>query len=248
MARRFCNLSDDSGGAGDALRRYLREISGAELLTREQEVALAQRIEAGRAVLFSALCRSPIFIAEIKGWRARIMAGNLLLREIIDLAGTRRQMRGGAAAEEPEVVADDDESGGSTLARIEEELTPTVLAAFNRVVRRPAKAEAALQPIVLDGLAIDRLAARLRDVSRRLAEGEGRLARVAELRGRACRLHQQLYPVRNRRPRGRRSRAAAGRRAGRGCGARLPIPSRPRSARSPSCSARPDRPGLRSAR
>jgi RNA polymerase primary sigma factor len=174
------NLADDSGGAGDALRRYLREISGAELLTREQEVALAQRIEAGRAVLFSALCRSPIFVAEIKAWRARITAGNLLLREIIDLASTRRQIRGGAGADEPEVEADDDESGGSTLARIEEELTPAVVAAFNRVVRRSARAEAALHPIVLDGLAVDRLAARLREVSRHLAEAEGRLARLVE--------------------------------------------------------------------
>ena len=57
-----------------ALRRYLREISGAELLSRDQEVALAQRIEAGRAVLFSALSRSPVFVTELKTWRARLAA------------------------------------------------------------------------------------------------------------------------------------------------------------------------------
>src|SRR6202167_5217779 len=72
------NLSDEAGGAGDALRRYLREISGAELLSREQEVALAQRIEAGRAVLFSALCHSPLFLAETKDWKTRVAAGTLL--------------------------------------------------------------------------------------------------------------------------------------------------------------------------
>ncbi|HUB97055.1 MAG TPA: sigma-70 factor domain-containing protein, partial [Stellaceae bacterium] len=82
------NLTDESGGAGDALRRYLREISGAELLSREQEVALAQRIEAGRAVLFSALCRSPMFLAEIKNWRTMLAAGTILPREIVDLAAT----------------------------------------------------------------------------------------------------------------------------------------------------------------
>ena len=143
------NLPDEAGGAGDALRRYLREISGAELLTRDQEVALAQRIEAGRAVLFSALCRSPIFIAEIKAWRARIAAGTLLLREIVDLAASRHQPKGAAVpAGEVAEVADDDEadSGTSSLARIEEELAPAVLAAFARVARRSARAEAALRP------------------------------------------------------------------------------------------------------
>src|SRR5665213_3181790 len=119
------NLTDESGGAGDALRRYLREISSADLLTRDQEVALAQRIEAGRAVLFSALCRSPVFVAEIKGWRDRVKAGTLLLREIVDLASTGRGVKGAAAADEAEVSDDGDSDGiGSSLSRIEEELTP----------------------------------------------------------------------------------------------------------------------------
>ena len=175
------NLTDESGGAGDALRRYLREISGADLLTRDQEVALAQRIEAGRAVLFSALCRSPVFVAEIKGWRVRVSAGTLLLREIVDLAATGRSIKGAAALDEAEVADDSDaEVVGSSLSRVEEELTPTVLAAFQRVARRGVKVEAALRPVVLDGLAIDRLAARLRELSRRIAEVEGRLARLAE--------------------------------------------------------------------
>ena len=50
----------------------------------------------------------------------------------------------------------DSEAVGSSLSRVEEELTPTVLAAFQRVARRGAKAEAALRPVVLDGLAVDR--------------------------------------------------------------------------------------------
>jgi len=175
------NLTDESGGAGDALRRYLREISSADLLTRDQEVALAQRIEAGRAVLFSALCRSPVFVAEIKGWRDRVKAGTLLLREIVDLASTGRGVKGAASLDEAEVSDDGDGDGiGSSLSRIEEELTPAVLVAFQRVARRGAKAEHALRPVVLDGLAIDRLAARLREMSRRISEAEGRLARLAE--------------------------------------------------------------------
>ena len=85
----------------------------------------------------------------------------------------------------PEVDDDDDEgeAGTSSLARIEEELLPAVLAAFQRVARRSARAEAALRPVVLDGMAIDRLAAQLRELGRRLAEAEGRLARLAEAAG-----------------------------------------------------------------
>ncbi|HXQ52929.1 MAG TPA: sigma-70 family RNA polymerase sigma factor [Stellaceae bacterium] len=180
------NVPDEAGGAGDALRRYLREISGAELLTREQEVALAQRIEAGRGVLFSALCRSPVFVAQTKDWKTRVAAGTLLLREIVDLASTRRNIKGGTGGlDVPEVNDDDDEgeAGTSSLARIEEELLPAVLAAFQRVARRSARAEAALRPVVLDGIAIDRLAAQLRELGRRLAEAEGRLARLAEAAG-----------------------------------------------------------------
>jgi len=175
------NLPEDAGGAGDALRRYLREIAGAELLTREQEVALAQRIEQGRTVLFSALSRSPKFVSEIKDWRSRVSAGKLLLREIVDLAATRAAINGGnAPAEEVEV---EDVGEGSSLARLEEELTPAVLAAFLRVTRRPAKAEAALRPIVLDALTVDALATRLKELSRRVAEAEGKLARLAENAG-----------------------------------------------------------------
>jgi len=180
------NLPDEAGGAGDALRRYLREISGAELLTRDQEVALAQRIEAGRAVLFSALCKSPIFAGELKVWRSRIGEGALLMREVVDLAATRARIKGAsrAALEEAEVADDGDgDPGASSLARIEEELAPTVLAAFARAARRSARTEAALHPVVLDGLAIDRLAARLKELSRHLAEAEGRLARLAETAG-----------------------------------------------------------------
>ncbi|HUB96018.1 MAG TPA: sigma-70 family RNA polymerase sigma factor, partial [Stellaceae bacterium] len=179
------NLPDEAGGAGDALRRYLREISGAELLSREQEVALAQRIEAGRAVLFSALCRSPLFLTELKNWRTLLAAGTMLPREIIDLAATRRNIRGGGPADELDVQDDEpvDEGGTSSVARLEEELLPSILDALTRAGRRPAKSEAALHPVVLDGLAIDRLAARLREVSRKLAEAEGRLARLAESAG-----------------------------------------------------------------
>ena len=176
------NLPDDSGGAGDALRRYLREISGAELLTRDQEVALAQRIEAGRAVLFSALCRSPVFLAEIKTWRGRLETGGMLLREVVDLAATGRNIKGAAVDVEVDEDSDSD-AAGSSLARVEEELMPTVLAVFQKVARRTAKAEAALHPVVLDGLAIDRLAGRLRELCRRLSEAEGRLARLAESAG-----------------------------------------------------------------
>src|ERR1051325_9238543 len=62
------NIAADAN-SGDARQHYLREISGAELLTREQEVELAQRIEAGRAAMFAALCRSEMLRQAVKQWR-----------------------------------------------------------------------------------------------------------------------------------------------------------------------------------
>jgi len=178
------NLPEDAGGAGDALRHYLREIAAAELLTREQEVALAQRIEGGRATMLSALCKSPLLVAAIKDWRSRLRAGTVLLRDVIDLAATRQRLHGGTAAatealEEPEP----DSSGASSLSRLEEELMPAVLAAFNRALRAPARLESALGRVVLDPAAIDRLAARVKELSRGVSEAEGRLARLAETAG-----------------------------------------------------------------
>jgi len=180
------NLPEDVGGAGDALRHYLREIATAELLTREQEVALAQRIEAGRAAMLSALCRSSLLVAAIKDWRSRLSAGTVLLRDVVDLAATRQRLLGAASAAVADAAIDEvdsDSGSGSSLARLEDELLPAVQAAFARALRAPARLEQALSRIVLDPAAIDRIAARLKELNRGICETEGRLARLVEAAG-----------------------------------------------------------------
>ena len=73
------NLSDEAGGR-DALRQYLREIADAPLLTRAQEVELAQRIEAGKQAALEALYRSPVLGRTLAVWGREIDAGTRLLR------------------------------------------------------------------------------------------------------------------------------------------------------------------------
>lgn len=91
------NIAADAN-SGDAMQHYLREISVAELLTREQEVELAQRIEAGRAAMLAALCRSEVLRRAVKQWREGLAKGTVLLRDVVDLAATRQRIKGDAEA------------------------------------------------------------------------------------------------------------------------------------------------------
>src|SRR6202034_1394311 len=69
----------------DPVRMYLREMGSVELLSREGEIAIAKRIEAGRALMIGALCGSPLSFAALAGWRDDLNEGRVLLRDIIDL-------------------------------------------------------------------------------------------------------------------------------------------------------------------
>jgi RNA polymerase primary sigma factor len=82
------NLSDDSRGSDDPVRMYLREMGSVELLTREGEIAIAKRIEAGRELLLGGICESPLTIRALKDWRDQIDNGGVLLRDVIDLDTT----------------------------------------------------------------------------------------------------------------------------------------------------------------
>jgi RNA polymerase primary sigma factor len=72
----------------DPVRMYLREMGSVELLSREGEVAIAKRIEAGREALIAGLCESPLTFQAIVIWRDELNEGKVLLREIIDLEAT----------------------------------------------------------------------------------------------------------------------------------------------------------------
>jgi RNA polymerase primary sigma factor len=69
----------------DPVRMYLREMGSVELLSREGEIAIAKRIEAGRELMIGALCESPLTFEAITVWRDELNEGKVLLRDIIDL-------------------------------------------------------------------------------------------------------------------------------------------------------------------
>ncbi len=67
---------------------YLREMGSVELLSREGEIAIAKRIEAGREAMIAGLCESPLTFQAIIIWRDELVEGRVLLRDIIDLEAT----------------------------------------------------------------------------------------------------------------------------------------------------------------
>lgn len=144
----------------DPVRMYLREMGSVELLSREGEIAIAKRIEAGREAMISGLCESPLTFQAIIIWRDELAEGNILLRDIIDLEATyagpdakklqedhsaktpeerkAEEERKAAEAKEAEDRAaeeDDDEEdeGNLSLAAMEAELKPQVVEMFDKI-------------------------------------------------------------------------------------------------------------------
>src|SRR5437762_3752004 len=72
----------------DPVRMYLREMGTVELLSREGEIAIAKRIEAGREAMIAGLCESPLTLQAIIIWRDELNEGKIFLRDIIDLEAT----------------------------------------------------------------------------------------------------------------------------------------------------------------
>ncbi|HET6607230.1 MAG TPA: RNA polymerase sigma factor RpoD [Rhodopila sp.] len=131
------------GRTDDPVRMYLREMGSVELLSREGEIAIAKRIEAGRDMMINGLCESPLTFAAIINWHDQLKAGRMLLRDIVDLEATE-----GAGAEPAEAEPagndgfaanddmdpDDEDSGPSmSLSALEEKLKPEVLANFEEI-------------------------------------------------------------------------------------------------------------------
>jgi len=77
--------SSDLDKSDDPIRMYLREMGGVELLSREGEIAIAKRIEAGRNVMISALVQSPLASKKVFEWKEKLEKNELLVREIIDI-------------------------------------------------------------------------------------------------------------------------------------------------------------------
>ncbi|GAN78413.1 RNA polymerase sigma factor RpoD [Acidisphaera rubrifaciens] len=142
------NVDEESlGRTDDPVRMYLREMGSVELLSREGEIAIAKRIEAGRDMMISGLCESPLTFRAIVSWHDQLKAGKMLLRDIIDLEATQgagaaeaagpeaAEGADGAAFEAPEEIEvdEDGEGPGMSLSALEEKLKPEVLATFEEI-------------------------------------------------------------------------------------------------------------------
>ena len=122
------------GRTDDPVRMYLREMGSVELLSREGEIAIAKRIEAGRDMMIGGLCESPLTFKAILGWYEDIKAGRMLLRDVIDLEATAAGDSDAPPPAEVEEVEEGEEGEGIglSLSALEEKLRPEVLASLMR--------------------------------------------------------------------------------------------------------------------
>ena len=146
----------------DPVRMYLREMGSVELLSREGEIAIAKRIEAGRNTMIAGLCESPLTFQAIIIWRDELLSEDILLRDVIDLEATFGRSLDGeeglvgtdlegvdvtaaprrAGGDEPELDADGNPLMGNDDDEDDEDGVSMSLAAM----------EAALKPKVLETL------------------------------------------------------------------------------------------------
>ncbi|MEY3308391.1 MAG: polymerase sigma factor [Pseudomonadota bacterium] len=148
----------------DPVRMYLREMGSVELLSREGEIAIAKRIEAGRNTMIAGLCESPLTFQAITIWRDELLSEDILLRDVIDLEATFGRSLDGegdgeldeaglegvdmsaaprrTASDEPELDAD-----GNPIAAAEDDDDDDEASAMSL-----AAMEAALKPRVLETL------------------------------------------------------------------------------------------------
>jgi RNA polymerase primary sigma factor len=145
----------------DPVRMYLREMGSVELLSREGEIAIAKRIEAGREAMIAGLCESPLTFQAIIIWRDELNDGKVLLRDIIDLEATYAGpdgkntpkidhsapdaapataprtptpgLGGETAASDDNFDDEDDMENSVSLSAMEAELKPKVLETFDRI-------------------------------------------------------------------------------------------------------------------
>ena len=121
----------------DPIRMYLREMGGVELLSREGEIAIAKRIEAGKDVMLIALSQSPITAAQFFEWNQKLQSDEILVREIIDIdtnymeddtTGPSAKQKNAGEIDKDENSSDENEDDfNPTLAAMESEIKPKVL-------------------------------------------------------------------------------------------------------------------------
>jgi len=141
----------------DPIRMYLREMGGVELLSREGEIAIAKRIEAGKDVMLNALSQSPITAQQFYEWNTKLQNDEILVREIIDIDTNYMEDETNNASpkqktsnvsddkkksEENETNENNDETDDEfnpTLAAMESEIKPKVLETVNTLTKDYSK-------------------------------------------------------------------------------------------------------------
>ncbi|EAS85284.1 RNA polymerase sigma factor RpoD [Candidatus Pelagibacter ubique] len=132
----------------DPIRMYLREMGGVELLSREGEIAIAKRIEAGKDVMLIALAQSPITAQQFVEWDEKLQSDEILVREIIDIdtnymedenTGPSAKQRNSGETDKNEENNGDDDEFNPTLAAMETEIKPKVLKTVNTLTKEYAK-------------------------------------------------------------------------------------------------------------
>ncbi|MDG6094346.1 RNA polymerase sigma factor RpoD [Acetobacter sp. AN02] len=140
------NVSENIGRTDDPVRMYLREMGAVELLSREGEIAIAKRIEAGRNEMIGGLCESPLTFHAIVAWHERLKAGDMLLRDIVDLEAMQSGANGdvpvdeaeGGESEADETEESEDgemeeEGSGLSLSALEEKLKPEIFELLDEI-------------------------------------------------------------------------------------------------------------------
>ena len=153
VLRKKENSSKDEGKtiekSDDPIRMYLREMGGVELLSREGEIAIAKRIEAGKDVMLIALSQSPITAQQFFDWDVKLQKDEILVREIIDIdtnymedestGPSAKQKNSGEADKEENTSDDSDDDFNPTLAAMESEIKPKVLKTVNLLTKEYRK-------------------------------------------------------------------------------------------------------------
>ena len=133
----------------DPIRMYLREMGGVELLSREGEIAIAKRIEAGKDVMLNALSQSPITAQQFFEWNTKLQNDEILVREIIDIdtnymededtgqSAKQKKSDSGNGEEggEDNSNSNDDDEFNPTLAAMETEIKPKVLQTVHNLTK-----------------------------------------------------------------------------------------------------------------
>ncbi len=135
----------------DPIRMYLREMGGVELLSREGEIAIAKRIEAGKDVMLNALSQSPITAQQFFEWDEKLQNDQILVREIIDIdtnymedentgisskqKASTEEIKDKDSAEQDDSRSVDEDEFNPTLAAMESEIRPKVLKTINNLTK-----------------------------------------------------------------------------------------------------------------